>query len=603
MAFEFFGMKFFEDQNASRDIVNPLDYSVTLKAPGAPDALVQQLKDASSLVADQGQPVSGTIGLMSKARNDREQLVAALYENARYDGVVTIAIAGQALDTLPPDTTFPSGKPVPVTITVDPGQVFRLGTISLTGDTAGIDPARFGLVRGGDASSTNVLDAEQQIRDKLKAEGRPLARVSERKVVANHDTATLDVALKLSAGPVAPFGKVSVNGAESVDPDFVAHMTGIEKGERYAPQALKDARDNLLGLDVFNSVSVKTADALAPDGTIPVTVTVSERKPRFLGIGATLSNTEGLGVEGYWGHRNLFGHAESLRLDGKVGGVGRTLEPGRLDYSAAIVFGKPGIFGPSSKFTGSLKTAFEHPDAYDRFTVGGSVGLTRKLDKRQTVSGEFDLDWSRIEDSFGLTKHLLASVPLRYIYDARDNTLDPTTGFRVAAFGQPAYDILTGATFAKMSVEGSVYHALDDKAHYVAAARAKIGTIVGAGLADIPADQRFYAGGGGSVRGYAYQGIGPKDASGTPTGGRSLFEASAELRVKVTDTIGVVPFVDAGTVSAAQTPDFGKLRFGAGLGLRYDTAFGPLRVDVAVPLNREPGDPNYGIYAGIGQSF
>jgi translocation and assembly module TamA len=152
--------------------------------------------------------------------------------------------------------------------------------------------------------------------------------------------------------------------------------------------------------------------------------------------------------------------------------------------------------------------------------------------------------------------------------------------------------------------EASIYQSLDASGRYVAALRVATGSILGAGsVPDVPADRRFYAGGGGSVRGYAYQGVGPKDANGQPTGGLSLAEASVEMRIGITDTIGIVPFVDAGAVSEEDYPDFSGTKVGAGLGLRYLTPFGPLRLDAAVPVNPDPDDPDFAIYAGIGQAF
>jgi translocation and assembly module TamA len=261
------------------------------------------------------------------------------------------------------------------------------------------------------------------------------------------------------------------------------------------------------------------------------------------------------------------------------------------------------VVGPASKFFANLKTVYEHPDAYDRFSTKGGVGLSYELDKRQTVSAEVSLDYSKITDSFGKHDYLIASVPLQYVFDNRDNKLNPKSGFRLLAYAEPSYDLLNGATFVKLRGEGSAYQAIDTGGRFVLAGRVALGSIVGAGLQDVPADRRFYSGGGGSVRGYAYQGIGPKDINGKPTGGLSYFETSAEMRIGITDTIGIVPFVDAGTVSTSQFPDFSNVKVGAGVGLRYITPFGPLRIDGAVPLNREPGDPRFGIYAGIGQAF
>ncbi|RUW66541.1 autotransporter assembly complex family protein, partial [Mesorhizobium sp. M4B.F.Ca.ET.049.02.1.2] len=574
----------------------------TIEAPDADKDLVKNLENASTLKADEERPVSGSLGLLAKARADREGLVAALYADARYEGVVTITIEGKPLDDLPPDAEFKGPQPIPVAISIVAGPKFTLGNIRLEGDAAGLASADFGLIAGGDAGSGAVLKAEALIVRALKQEGRPLATITDRQIVAEHATSTLDVTLTVAAGPVAGYGDTTVEGTEKVDRDFTEYMTGLKRGRQYSPDEIDDARDRLLGLEVFNSVTMKEGESLDAEGNIPINVQVSERKPRYFGLGGTVSNTEGLGLEGYWGHRNLFGRAEKLRIEGAISGIGSN-DLGELNYNAGIMFEKPGVLGPSSKFFTGVKTVFEHPDAYDHFSVKGNMGVSYDLDKKQRVSAEFALDYSRITDTFGKHTYLIASVPLQYVYDGRDNRLNPTSGFRVLAYAEPSYDLLNGATFLKLKGEGSAYQSLDTASKFVLAERATIGSIVGTGLQNVPADRRFYSGGGGSVRGYAYQGIGPKDIDGQPIGGLSFFETSVEMRIAVTDTIGIVPFVDAGTVSTKSFPDFSDMKVGAGVGVRYLTPFGPLRVDAAVPLNRGPGDPHFGIYAGIGQAF
>lgn len=602
-AFEIFGIKLWGSSNdEDTDIVDPLRYAVTIEAPDADKDLVKRIENASTLKADEERPVSGSLGLLAKARSDREQLVAALYADARYEGVVTITIQGKLLDDLPPDAEFSGPQPIPVVISIAAGPKFTLGDIRLEGDAAGLMSADFGLIAGGDAGSGAVLKAEALIVRALKQEGRPLAKVTDRQIVADHATATLDVTLTVAAGPVAGYGDTTVEGTEKVDRDFTEYMTGLKRGRQYSPEEIDDARDRLLALEVFNSVTLKEADSLDADGNIPIGVQVSERKPRYFGIGGTVSNTEGLGLEGYWGHRNLFGRAEKLRIDGKISGIGSN-DLSQLNYNAGIMFEKPGVIGPASKFLASVKTVFEHPDAYDHFSLKGSTGLSYELDKRQTVSAEVALDYSRITDAFGKHKYLIASIPLQYVFDNRDNRLNPTKGFRLLAYAEPSYDILSGAAFVKLKGEGSAYQSLDTASKFVLAERVAVGSIVGTSLEHVPADRRFYSGGGGSVRGYAYQGIGPKDFTGQPIGGLSFFETSVEMRIAITDTIGIVPFVDAGTVSTKVFPDFSDVKVGAGVGLRYLTPFGPLRIDAAVPLNRDPGDPHFGIYAGIGQAF
>ena len=602
-AFELFGIKLWGSSNdEDADIVDPLRYAVTINAPDADKDLVKRLENASTLKGDEGHPVSGSLGLLAKARSDREQLVAALYADARYEGVVTITIDGKPLDDLPSDAEFKGPQPVPVVIEIASGPKFTLGNIRLEGDAAGLMSADYGLIAGGDAGSGAVLKAEALIVLALKQEGRPLAKVTDRQIVADHATSTLDVTLTVAAGPVAGYGDTTVEGTEKVDRDFTEYMTGLKRGRQYSPQEISDARDRLLALEVFNSVTFKEADKLDADGNIPIGVQVSERKPRFFGVGGTFSNTEGLGLEGYWGHRNLFGRAEKLRIDGAISGIGNN-DLSKLNYNAGVMFEKPGVIGPASKFFARFKTVLEHPDAYDHFSVKGSTGLSYELTRKQTVSAEVALDYSRIHDAFGKHKYLIASIPLQYVYDNRDNRLNPTSGFRVLAYAEPSYDILSGAAFLKLKGEGSAYQSLDTASKFVLAERVTVGSIVGTGLQNVPADRRFYSGGGGSVRGYAYQGIGPKDSTGQPIGGLSFFETSVEMRIAVTDTIGIVPFVDAGTVSTRSVPNFSDVKVGAGVGLRYVTPFGPLRIDAAVPLNREPGDPHFGIYAGIGQAF
>lgn len=603
-AFEIFGIRLWNSAADKEDaeIVNPLRYSVTIDMPDADKDVRKALESASSLEGDESRPVSGSLGLMTKARRDREQLVAALFANAYYEGIVDITIAGKRLDDLPPDAEFDGPEPIPVVVTVTPGAKFVLGDIRLKGDAAGLMGADYGLIAGGDASSVAVLRAEARIVRALQEDGRPLAAVTDREIVADHDTTTLDVTLTLAAGPVAGYGETRVEGTEAVDRDFTAYMAGLKPGERYSPEQIDEARERLLALEVFSSVTVRGADYLDSAGNIPIDVQVSERKFRYFGLGGTVSNTEGLGIEGYWGHRNLFGHAEKLRIEGSVSGIGSN-DISKLNYNAGIMFEKPGVIGPASKFFASLKTVYEHPDAYDRFSTKGSVGVSYELTRRQTVSAEVSLDYSKITDSFGKHEYLIASVPLQYVFDNRDNKLNPTKGFRALAYVEPSYDLLNGATFVKLKGEGSAYRALDEAGRFVVAGRAALGSILGASLQEVPADRRFYAGGGGSVRGYAYQGIGPKAANGQPIGGLSWFETSLEMRYQATDTIGVVPFVDAGTVSTKQFPEFNDLKVGAGIGLRYITPFGPLRVDAAVPLNPGPGDPDFGIYAGIGQAF
>ena len=605
-AFEIFGLKLFEKEEDSIPVVNPLNFQVSLELRGAdnPD-LREKLEQASSLMRESEKPVPGSVGLISRARSDFEQLVGVLYEDARYGGVVKVTLAGKPLETLAPDADLKPFEPVPVVFTVEPGPQFSFGTVVVRReDGAELNPADYGIVPGEPAYSTEVINAEERVVDSMRQLGRPLAKVAGRDIVADHDNNRLDVTITVSAGPVAPFGPTTVEGTEDVDRDFVAYMTGIDPGVTYDPDELDAAEKRLKALEVFSSVTVRGADSLDENGAVPVEVNVAERKFRYLGLGATYSSTDGGGLEGYWGHRNLFGRAEKLRIEGSVSGIGSTSEYEDLTYHGAILFEKPGVIGPASTFTSSLSVDQEDPDAYRRFSVTGKVGVKYQLTEKQTVSADVELEYARLTDAFVTNQETLtAALPLEWVYDGRDDKLDPKSGFRLLAHLEPAYEFNQGNAFVTISGEASAYRALDEAKRFVVAGRVAGGSIVGSDLAGVPANRRFYSGGGGSVRGYAYQGIGPKDINGDPIGGLSYMEANAELRIGVTDKIGIVPFVDVGAVSAGSALEDTDFKAGAGVGLRYKTPFGPLRVDVAVPLNPGPGDPDYGIYAGIGQAF
>lgn len=607
-AFEILGFKLFEsDTPDAVEVVDPLSYSVSVEVAGDdPDgALKTRLEAASALVQGAGRPVSGSIGLIQRANGDFEQLIAALYENARYAGEVRILLDGRRLADLPPDADLGGGGAVAVRILVDTGKPFRFGDVSVRDvDGRAYAADAQGLVSGQLAKSTVILGAENALVQELEKNGHPFARVSGRDVVADHARGVIDVSLELEAGPVAPFGQTAVEGAESVDRDFVARMAGIPQGDQYDPAALAAAEKRLRALEVFSSVTVRGSESLSADGSVPVAVTVAERKHRFLGAGATYSSTDGGGLEAYWGHRNLFGRAEKLRIEGSVSSLGQTAQAKDLTWRGALLFEKPGVLGPASKFTSKLEVKQENPDAYRRFSVQALAGISYELTPEQTVSAGVDVEYAKLTDSFNVNRETITvAVPLEYVRDTRDSKLNPTNGTRLSLLAEPTYEINGGATFVKLRADASAYRALDAEKRFVLAGRVAAGTIYGANLAAIPANRRFYAGGGGSVRGYGYQDIGPRDAAGSPTGGRSVVEASAELRIGVTDTIGIVPFVDAGLVSANQNFSGARFKAGAGLGLRYTTPFGPLRIDVAVPLNKEPTDPDYGIYAGIGQAF
>jgi translocation and assembly module TamA len=350
-------------------------------------------------------------------------------------------------------------------------------------------------------------------------------------------------------------------------------------------------------------MSLKEADEIGAGGKLPVALTVQEMKLRRIGIGATISTVDGAGIEGYWLHRNLFGRAERLRFDARISGIGKTVDYKDFDYYLGSELTLPGRFTPDTDIVAKSFVEREVLELYTKNRAYMSVYANQYFS--DTLTGRLGtfVSYGEYDDVFGVRRFGLAGLDSSLEYDTRDNKLDPTSGFYARLAGKPFYEWEFGNAVGKFEGELRAFQGLGAEDRTVLAARLKVGSIAGAPISQIPQDELFLAGGGSSVRGYAYRSIGV-DVPGGISGGRALFEASAEIRQDITDSIGLVGFADVGHVSDGSMPDFsGDIRVGAGIGLRYNTGLGPLRLDVAVPLNRQSGDPNFAIYAGIGQAF
>lgn len=600
-----FGSSAQEDETP---VVDPFPYEATLTVSTGDDGLREKLAETSELVSDAERPPSGEAGLIARAASDFERLVGRLYVEGHYAGTVDIRVAGLSLENALRMPSLPGPRPVPVAIRVTPGPLFTFGRITLeAADNSGTmallsDPAGYGLVAGETANSEKVLRAENRIVADLQAAGYPFARISRREIVADHDSNRLDVRLAVATGRAARFGQVSVTGTEATDPDFVVTQAMLPEGAPYDPAAIERATKRLGDLGIFSSIRIVPGDEVGPDGLLPMTIEVSERGRNVIGIGANWSSSEGFGVESYWRRRNLFGRGELLSVEGSVGRIGDN-SLSDLEYSGRIAFEKPGAFGPLTSFTTSLSAKQEIPDAYRSRNVTLDAFVRREFSDRLSARIGAEVQFADERDVFGNRTYLLSGVIGEVTYDSRDDKLNPTEGLHAVLFAEPAYDAKGGNFMLFTKGQVSAYQAIDDARRFVLAGRLGAGSIVAPSVRAVPAARRFFSGGGGSIRGYAYRNVGPRVA-GEVTGGRSFVEASAEVRVKVTDTIGLVGFVDAGNSFDAVYPDFSEgLKVGVGAGIRYFTPVGPLRFDVAVPLNPEKDDPDFAIYVGLSQAF
>ncbi len=610
-ALELFGLCLFGDcRNAveAPDLIDPKPYDVTLTVEGADADVEAAVKAGSALWGGRNAPAAGSAGLLSRARADYRRIQAALYDEARYGGTISIRADGREVADLPAGHDFADGTVF--TVSVRPGPVYTFAALAIDNLPPRSDdprdrvdaPSTAGFATGSPARAGAVRQAGQLAVEGWRQQGHATARIAEREAVANHPNRTLRVRLVVDPGPRASYGAVTVEGTDRMIPSFVARQTGLLPGDEYDPDDVERARERLRRLGVFNAATVKPAETVGDDGTLPVAVTVEERKLRRIGAGATYSTLDGFGAEAFWLHRNLWGRAERLRIEGGVSGVDGSFDAGNYDYRLGATLGLPGRFTPDTDITLSALADREVLDSYTRTGAETSVGVVHYQSDRLTWSGSLFVDYAEFEDAMGKRRLGLVGGSAGLEYDARNDPLDSTAGFFASASATPFYEWEFGNPAVQFDGEVRAYQALGDGGRTVLAGRVTAGSIIGPAPALLPPDRLYFAGGGTSVRGFAYRSIGGADS--TTTGGKSLIEASAEIRQGVTDTISVVGFIDAAMVGTDSLPAFDRTpRAGAGLGLRYKTGLGPLRLDAATPLNPRPGDGRFAIYAGIGQAF
>jgi translocation and assembly module TamA len=611
-AFDLFGLKLFEGQQQADEaavLSDPQPYRLAFSTSGATGDLDAAIRNASSLMAGKDKPASGTPGLLAMAKSDYRRINSALYGEGYYGGTIHILIGGREATTVQPDAKLPD--PVDVSVAVEPGPLFHFGRLSIANRApATTDPGdqvpppeALGFVASAPALSGTVLKAEAAGIEAWKQQGYADAASTGREVVADHLSKTVDVAITLTPGRKASIGAVSVKGTTDMDPAFVAYATGLKQGEEYDPDAIALANKRLARLEVFRSERIAAQGDIGPGGVLPFDVIVQEQPGHRYGAGANFSTIDGVGLQGYWLARNLFGEAERLRLDARISNISFPIDSAAFDYSFGGTFTKPSVFNPDTDFVASLTALRDNLPAYTETSVAARAGLNYAYSDQLALKAAVTADRSAFRDAFGDRNFATAGLFGEATYDTRDSTIDPTTGFYLDGTVAPYYEFYFGNPQLRATAEARAYYGFGDANRFVLAGRIKVGAVAGPGLDEIPPDQLFFAGGGGSVRGYGYKSIGVVGPGGIVTGGRYLLEGSIEGRMRINDTFGAAAFVDGGYVAADTFPGIDNLRLGAGVGLRYYTGFGPIRLDVAMPLNKRPEDPNYALYLGLGQAF
>ena len=564
---------------------NGIDYAVTID--GADNELNDWFKKLKLTDKTEKNPPQDLKDLDQELLTLENRLRQALAAKGYYEPDVRAALDSAA-------------KPPILHYTIAPGKRSFIDGVRVDQKNGVLGAPNLGAldVQAGDPADADAIngDAARLLTDIGK--NACLLSLSVTPVLQLKPDANANLVYRIDHGARADFGLVIIKGNDAVKDFVIRRNLAYEQGDCFEKDKLTQKQNNLFKSQLFSSVAVTAADTPDANGEVPITVNVAERVPRTARIGANYATDVGAGLTFGWEHRNFFGGAEKVNADAVLAQQEQSLKLTervpwfRRDDQALTL-------------TGGIKR--EDTDAYDALGFNLGAAVERKISDHWTagVGAAYDLKQTDDERS-GKESFSLVSVPLFAQYDSRDDTQDAKRGIFARGSVTPYQDTFDpGLQFIRTQVTGQTY-LTNEKVKFkpTLALRANVGSIVGSSFRDLPSDLRFYAGGGGSVRGYSYQSLAPR-FNGDPIGGGSLIELTTEARLRFTEEIGGVAFIDAGNAYSSSVPSFNdKLYYGAGVGVRYYSAIGPIRADIAVPLNgKEIGEDGIAFYVSLGQAF
>jgi translocation and assembly module TamA len=616
---------------------DPQSYKVRLEGSVAKN-IENTLSASSDLVTLRKSASVGPVGLILRARDDTVRLKIVLDSYGYYESAVTATINGETLisaDLADKLAALPAKQDASVVVSFVPGPRYHVGKITLEGDLPDVMRGQLTLHSGQAAISADILAAGTRLLRALQDQGYAFAKVDTPVAYILPDSRDMEVTIHVKTGAVMRFGAVTVTGLQRTRLSAVMARLEFHTGDRYSAEALDRARTSLLGMGVFGTVDVPPPTVANPDGTVPVTFRVTERLRHAVELKGGYSSDLGGSGGITWTDRNLFGGAEQLVLSASIINLNGSATNG-VGYDTGAKLILPDFMHPAQTLQISLDALKQDLIAYDQTSETAGVTLTRNLSKVWTASVGFSTTEETIvqpqeevyfpgRDTFYYT---LFAVPLTLRYDSTglDSPLpDPTHGIRAALTVAPTLSLgPPNATYLISQIRASTYLDMHDlfgtgPGRTVIALRGVYGYAQGASVIDLPPDQRFYAGGSGTIRGFRFESVGTQFcpsattpglysvaatcSDGTPVGGVSVDAGSVELRQRVGTNWGYAVFADGGSVSQTARPFTGQFQFGVGTGARYYTPIGALRVDFALPVHWQPGDDRFEVYIGLGQAF
>jgi len=547
---------------------------------------IEILKDVSQLISLKKSLPATEAALRRRAETDISNFIDVLHGMAYYNARIDLNIDF--------NTT-----PILIVFTINPGPAYPLAEYKIEPESYGIRPQDLGLILNRPAKPKEILEAEETLLTKMARKGYPLAKIKEREVIADQKSKSIHVTIQLDPGPQAYFGETSILGNDSVKNRFFGKKIHWCTGERYNPDKVICTLDALEASGLFQSITITHAEETAEGDRLPMTIQVDEGKHRSIGFGLSYSTQRGPGFTAEWEHRNVRGLGERVSINANI-----------LQEQQEVILS---YVKPDFGFRGQdliMLTEVEHEktEGFTERFISFSAILERHINSNTLISYGGMYKQLRTTGTDDDGDFSLLKTPMQLRWTSTIDPLDPKCGATLYLKSIPSLQMLDPQfVYAINSVIGTVYYPITCDQSCILAAKVNFGTILGSSRRSIPASERFFAGSENTLRGYKYFTVSPLDHDDDhkPLGGRSMMIYSLEGRCKFSENFGVVAFYDIGNVYSCPLPEFNKKMLqSAGIGLRYYTPVGPLRLDIAFPLNRRSHHDNaFQLYFSVGQAF
>jgi translocation and assembly module TamA len=548
--------------------------------------LIEKFKNGSRFLEGKKEVPHTKNLLEGRASQEKETLLAILQSAAYYEPTVSFQMAEEKADHFK------------ITYYINTGSRYTLESVKIIPEDleliTGVTPAHLCLTLGRPAKPKYLLEGQSILLQKLAERGYPTAYIKELKVVADKKNKTISATYDVEKGPLTYFGPIEIQGLKKVNSLYIWRKIAFYQGALYQPNLIERTQQALDESPLFATVLI-TPKEDSEEGVVPYVIQVTEAAPRSIGAGLSYSTQRGAGFTVEWEHRNLFGMGEKLSFDANIL---------QMQQEVLLSYTRPDFLSIGQNLILVAEAEYEKTKGFTERFVSLSSLLERKWNPQTTTNLGLSYKQLRTTRSDDDGDYSLFKTPFQIDWNRTDNPLDPTRGYSLFFKTTPTTQLLSPQFFyAINNIIGTTYLPIGSRT--VLAFKGNFGTILGSNRQTIPSSERFYAGSENTLRGYNYLTVSPLSENHKPLGGRSMLIANFEMRYRATDKIGLVGFYDAGNVWSAPLPEFDqKILQSAGFGLRYFTPVGPLRFDVAFPLNRRAHVDNpFQLYLSIGQSF